>query len=97
MVETELCLLDFRPDQLVRILNDESLSSALTEYDESSVLEHVDELVNLYEAPTTGLILTDVALQDIRNEWTVKITENLAEDLKKFVDQSPSPSSKLLT
>jgi len=74
-----ICLLDFSSDQLRRILDDEKLAKELTECDESSALSRIDELMNLYEAPVTGLLLKDKTVMEVRNEWTVALPVVLAE------------------
>ena len=76
---SKVCLLDFSVDDLRKILNDEKLAKELTEYDESSALARVDELMNLHEAPVTGLLLNDKAVMEIRNEWTITLPVCLAE------------------
>jgi len=58
---SKICLLDYL-NRLPGILNDEVLSKALIEYDESNALARIDELINLYEAPVTGLLLNDKAV-----------------------------------
>jgi hypothetical protein len=85
---TKICLLDFKYDDLRRILDDESISEKLTEYDESSALSKIDELMNLHEAPVTGILLNEKSVMDIRDEWTVEIPQELRDSIDKFLAEN---------
>lgn len=83
---TRVCLLDFTYEDLRRILDDETLSAGLTEFNESSALTRIDELMNLQEAPIVGFLLNRAAAEKLRLEWTVEIPRELADTINEFID-----------
>ncbi|HJY98857.1 MAG TPA: hypothetical protein VJ227_04030 [Patescibacteria group bacterium] len=82
---TKICLLDFKYSELRQILDDEALARRLTEYDESSALARIDELVVSHEAPVTGILLGEKTVVNAREEWTVEIPQELADSIKAFL------------
>lgn len=82
----KICLLDFKPDDINKILSNKYLADRLTEFDQSSALSRIDELINLHEAPTAALLLNEKTVMEVRNEWTVEIPMELAGAIADFLE-----------
>lgn len=80
----EICLLDFHPGEVEKILSDPSLAKKLSDFDHSSALEHIDEYINLCEAPEIGYLSADAVLE-IRKIWTVRIPQDTAAKIEQFL------------
>ena len=81
----KFCLLDVSPGNLESMLSDPDIALALTDFEESIALRHIDELFNLYEAPIEGLLLNSQTVKDLRDEWTIQIPPDIYNKLSAFV------------
>lgn len=78
---SNICILDLSLAELQLILGNEEIAGQLTEFDDSSALERIDELISMKEAEQTVLLLNDEAVFAMRNEWTIQIPNVLADSI----------------
>lgn len=80
----EVCLLDIPMHTLFSALSDPETATLVGDYKNSSVLERIDELMNLYEAPVSAIFVNSDAVSQTRKEWTVQIPEDIYKKIMSF-------------
>lgn len=79
---TPFCLLDLSIAELEVILGDEKLSTELSEFDNSSALAKIDELISTKEAGQTVILLNNEAVTASREEWTVDLPGEIIDSIR---------------
>ncbi len=80
----EVCLLDIPQHTLSSALSDPETATLVANFNESSILNKVDELFNLYETSTNTISVNKEAVSETRKEWTVEMTRVIFDKITSF-------------